>query len=206
MARVTKFDRDEANTGHIVRHAVTPEEVEQAFANHPLVVLDTQTGQTVWMQNLPAPALSGPVLTRDRVWVATAEGLRGFSLLLGQEPRLVACTPAKGRIICEGDRLACLAGANEWVVADAESGAITARLPNVAAGIPPILVDDAAVYYTTDAIQRYDLRSKQSTMWAKVTATFPGTVVTPMIMVDSHLLFATDKRGFVCMKPKKGQP
>jgi hypothetical protein len=34
--RATKFDWDEANTGHIALHDVTLEEVEQAFANDPL--------------------------------------------------------------------------------------------------------------------------------------------------------------------------
>ena len=42
MARAAKFDWDDANTGHIARHSVTPEVVEQAFANHPLVVLATR--------------------------------------------------------------------------------------------------------------------------------------------------------------------
>jgi uncharacterized DUF497 family protein len=41
MARA-KFDWDEANIGHIARHGVTPEEVEQAFANDPLAVLAEQ--------------------------------------------------------------------------------------------------------------------------------------------------------------------
>lgn len=30
------FDWDEANVGHIARHSVTPEEVEQVFANDPM--------------------------------------------------------------------------------------------------------------------------------------------------------------------------
>jgi uncharacterized DUF497 family protein len=34
-----KFDWDDANTGHIARHGVTQDEVEQALANDPLVVL-----------------------------------------------------------------------------------------------------------------------------------------------------------------------
>jgi len=42
MARAAKFDWDDANTGHIARHGVTTEEVEEALANHPLVVLATQ--------------------------------------------------------------------------------------------------------------------------------------------------------------------
>ena len=42
VQRATKFDWDNQNTGHIARHGVTPEEVEQAFANDPLVVLAVQ--------------------------------------------------------------------------------------------------------------------------------------------------------------------
>lgn len=42
MARAAEFDWDEANTRHIARHGVTPREVEEAFANDPLVVLTTQ--------------------------------------------------------------------------------------------------------------------------------------------------------------------
>ena len=30
------FDWDEANIGHVARHDITPEEVEQAFANDPM--------------------------------------------------------------------------------------------------------------------------------------------------------------------------
>jgi len=39
---VAKFDWDDANIGHIARHGVTPEEVEQAFANDPLAVVAEQ--------------------------------------------------------------------------------------------------------------------------------------------------------------------
>jgi len=42
VSRAAKFEWDDANTAHIARHGVTREEVEQAFANHPLVVLATQ--------------------------------------------------------------------------------------------------------------------------------------------------------------------
>jgi uncharacterized DUF497 family protein len=42
MPRGRKFDWDDANTDHLARHGVTPEEVEQAFANDPLVVLASQ--------------------------------------------------------------------------------------------------------------------------------------------------------------------
>jgi uncharacterized protein len=39
VSHAQKFDWDDANIGHIARHGVAAEEVEQAFANDPLVVL-----------------------------------------------------------------------------------------------------------------------------------------------------------------------
>ncbi len=45
MKRAARFDWDAANVGHIARHGVTPAEVEQAFANDPLVVLASQKRQ-----------------------------------------------------------------------------------------------------------------------------------------------------------------
>ena len=42
MARGAQFDWDDANTGHVARHGVTTEEVEQALANDPLLVLAAQ--------------------------------------------------------------------------------------------------------------------------------------------------------------------
>ncbi len=42
MASALKFDWDDANAGHVAKHGVTPEEVEQAFANDPLIVLAAQ--------------------------------------------------------------------------------------------------------------------------------------------------------------------
>ena len=38
MARAVKLDWDDANVGHIARHGVTPDEVEQAFANRTLAL------------------------------------------------------------------------------------------------------------------------------------------------------------------------
>ena len=42
MAAQGKFDWGDWNRGHIARHEVTPEEVEQAFANNPLALLATK--------------------------------------------------------------------------------------------------------------------------------------------------------------------
>jgi hypothetical protein len=39
--------------------------------------------------------------------------------------------------------------------------------------------------------------------WVKLAASRPGRMTSPMIQVDSHLLFGTAKRGLVGMKPKE---
>ncbi len=44
MDRAVKFDWNDANVGHIAKHGVTPDEVEQAFANHPLALAVQKRG------------------------------------------------------------------------------------------------------------------------------------------------------------------
>jgi outer membrane protein assembly factor BamB len=173
-------------------------------AKQGLQAIDRSTGQTLWTEKLDSPPLTGPVISGDRVWVGSVEGLRGYSLVQGEAPRVVECGPVMGRIIAEGERLVCVTAAGELIVADAEKGTITARIPDVNTSVGPILAGDTLLYAAKDSLVRYDLRTKQGALWAKISATWPGTIVTPMIMVDSHVLFGTDKRGFVCYKPKKG--
>lgn len=169
-----------------------------------LVVMDRASGQILWTEKLPSRPLTGVVIAGDRVWVGTAEGLRGYSLVQGEAPQVVDCGPVTGRIIAEGERLVCVTASGELIVVDAEKGTIAARLSGVNTSVGPILAGDTLLYAAKDSLVRYDLRTKQGTLWAKISATWPGTLVTPMIMVDSHVLFGTDKRGLVCYKPKKG--
>ena len=77
------------------------------------------------------------------------------------------------------------------------------HIPGAITSVPPILVDDALLYYTKGSIQRYDLQTGNKTEWAKITSDFPGTLTTPMVMMSSHLFFATDREGFVCFKPQR---
>jgi uncharacterized protein len=49
MADVLRFDWDQANKGHIVSHHVTPEEVEQVFANDEIDIdYDVIGGEERW--------------------------------------------------------------------------------------------------------------------------------------------------------------
>ena len=60
------------------------------------------------------------------------------------------------------------------------------------------------LYCTKNSIQRFDLGSKKSALWASVTPDFPGAIVSPMVMMNSNVFCGTEIEGFVCFKPKKG--
>ncbi len=193
-----------AETGSSVGAPAVSGDLVVVAAIQGLQAIDRANGKILWTEKLPSPPLTGAVILGDRVWVGTAEGLRGYSLVQGEAPRVVDCGPVTGRIIADGERLVCVTASGELIVADAEKGTIAARLPGVNTSVGPILAGDTLLYAAKDSLVRYDLRTKQGALWAKVTATFPGLLTTPMIMVDSHVLFGTDKSGLVCMKPKKG--
>ena len=66
-----------------------------------------------------------------------------------------------------------------------------------------MLAESSLLYLAQDAIKRFDFASGKSELWAKLAASWPGRMTSPMIQVDSHLFFGTAKRGLVCMKPKE---
>ena len=78
MASAAKFDWDDANTGHIARHGVLPEEVEQAFANDPLLVIAAQkrSGEDrvlcAGMTNAGRPLQFVYTMRRGRIRIITA--------------------------------------------------------------------------------------------------------------------------------------
>ena len=168
-----------------------------------LAVLDSVGGETLWQQPLTSAPRSGAVLLGERVWVALADGIHGFSLLKGN-PLQVQCDPRQGRLIWDGSEVACMTESGGVIVANADTGKVLAKASDVNGSVPPILASDSLLYYSKDSLETLDVRSGKSIPWAKVVPTWPGTIVTPMIMVDSHVFFGTDKRGLICYKPKKG--
>jgi len=77
------------------------------------------------------------------------------------------------------------------------------RVAGALTSLPPVLTDDAALFSAEGSLRHYDLRSQKDSQWALIRASFPGRLVSPMIVADSHVFFATDKKGLVCMKPKR---
>jgi len=169
-----------------------------------VVAVDRCSGQVRWQSPLPSAPQTGPVLAAEKVWVGHAGGVSAARLADGKEPVTVACGNVSGTLVCDSDRLACVTSDGQLVVLNPATGDESARFADAVVGLAPLLAGDAMLYCAKGSIQRYDFAAAKAERWAKITASWPGNIVTPLVMVDSHVFFATDKRGFVCMKPKKG--
>jgi len=167
------------------------------------VVLDEVDGSVLMERPLPSAPTTGPVYAAGRIWIGQAGGLVGSSLQADERDVTVACGDPMGALAANGDRLAFKAADGAIVVVDAAAARETLRLTDAAGSVPPVLTDDALLYVADGSIRHYDLRLGENTQWAVIRSSFPGLLTSPMAVVDSHVFFATDKKGLVCMKPRK---
>jgi outer membrane protein assembly factor BamB len=199
-----------ANVGRCVGAPVLQSDVVLVSVESPpsIKAIDLCTGGVRWEKSLASTPLTAPLVPGNgsadslrRVWVGQADGIEIFNVPSGREVTResltelppVACGPVVAPLVSTDNWVACVTKAGDMVIMDVETVKEVARLPKARG---------ALLYYTDDAINRYDLRTKKAAQWLALKASWPGTVVAPMIMVDSHLLLATDKEGFVCLKPR----
>jgi outer membrane protein assembly factor BamB len=192
-----------ADVGPIVgAPAIAGDLLAVAVRNPPSVLaLDLESHQALWSRPLPSAPRTGPIVLNDRVWVATAGAVHGLSLVHDEPPFTINADAVQ--LVSDDLHLACTTQSGTILVINPQSGAALPPIPDVTPAVPPLLAGDAMLYYARDSIRRFDLTSNQSTLWTKVQPSWLGTMRSPMIMIDSHLLFATDKRGLICMKPRK---
>jgi len=167
-----------------------------------LAALDAHTGAKLWERPLPTTPQTGCVLTAGRVWVGLPEGVRGEGILDSSPPVFIPCGPLACLPVFDRERIACVTAAGEVLLLRPDDGQEIGRIKDVAGSYPPLLAESSLLYLSKDAIKRFDFASGNSEQWAKLAASWPGRMTSPMVQVDSHLLFGTEKRGLVCMKPK----
>lgn len=168
-----------------------------------VVALDTSTGLLLWTQTLTAIPTTNPVYASNRVWIGYADQITGFSLVNGYQNYTVKNVTADSKMVTNGTYVTLAAKSGEIIVIDADTGKENARIPDAVTEFPPLLIGNSLLYYTDRSIQRYDINTAANIQWTPLRVSWPGKPTSPMIMVDSHLLFATDQRSLICMKPKK---
>jgi outer membrane protein assembly factor BamB len=148
------------------------------------------------------------VVIDDVVLLGMAEGLTGYSLLNGEKVWSVPCGRVR-HLLRATDRLAaCVTASSELVMVDYAKGKEVKRVPNVVPTVAPMRAGDALLFYERpspkkESIQRWDLTNirKEPKQWARTS--WLGKIRTPLVGVESHVYFTTDKRGLVCLKPSR---
>lgn len=167
-----------------------------------LVALDAFNGAVLWSRPLPSAPTTGPAFAGGKVWVGQPNGLQGYGLVEGVAPSSLDCGSAPAALVHDATRLACVTDAGELIFVDPQAAREVARIKEGVRALPPLLAGSACLYVTENALQLYDFETQKSTQWAQMRSSWPGVVLTPMIMVQSHVFLATDMKGFVCMRPR----
>lgn len=181
-----------------------------AIENKPtLVALDLRSGKTLWSTALTGSPRTGPVFAGDKLWVGSNSGLAAYDLVTGkelhkEELRAAKCGPVTVPLVCNDKLVAVLNETGEIVLISSETAEETGRIAGADKNKPPVLAEDALLYYDATGIKYCKLgqRRLSSKTWLNLEI-FNAKVTSPAIIVKSHVYFATDTLGFVCVKPRK---
>ncbi len=168
-----------------------------------IIVFDSDQGAEIYREKIQPEITTGPMLKNGRIWVGTDKGLKSVSLITGEEEFYIEAGPAVGRIIGDSTRVCCVTSKGELLIADTATGKERKRLTDAVGEFPPLLTTNALLYNAQNAVNIYDFNTDTAGQWTRLRASWPGLMATPMIMIESHVFFATDKKGLICMKPKK---
>ncbi len=170
-----------------------------------LSALDAINGARLWTQPLSSAPTTGPVFAAGRVWVGVADGVSGFRLVGDSEEVHIPCGRATSRLVLGGSLVACTTERGDAVLIDPYKGEVATTIRGVAPGLPPVVTHDEVLYFTENDLRRCDLNTGMHGGERWYLTRWMGKVVAPAVVNGSHLLFATEERGLVCLKPKVQQ-
>jgi outer membrane protein assembly factor BamB len=99
------------------------------------------------------------------------------------------------RLSLQDRRAAYVNKAMELVVLDVSRGECLKKVSGATVPAPPVFSGESILYATSTGIRRYDFAEDDSTEWLSLAGL--GSMTSPMIVADSTLFFATDRRGLV---------
>ncbi|MEX0885044.1 MAG: hypothetical protein WD009_01275, partial [Phycisphaeraceae bacterium] len=119
----------------------------------------------------------------------------------GGQRYAVGDAAAVDRLVVEGDRVAWTSEAGRAYVLDARSGSVEVEVEGVEPAYAPLLAEAGMLVWVEGALSWYDFEAGESRYWTRITASWPGLPETPPVMVGRHVLFATELRGLVGVRP-----
>lgn len=190
-------------------HAPTPNHALLVAAIHEpaaLAALDSPTGRELWRVALSSPAVAAPVVTREIVYVCTAQGVEAHSVASGQ--------PAPNWKLEGGGATAeCLLLRNELIYTNTqgevvrlerEDGSVISRTPGALPGYAPTLARGAVLYPVKGALARLPLEGDDGpSAWMDLSALSDKPPSSPLVLHDSCVYFGLP--GCALVRAGKGE-
>ncbi|NLW51711.1 MAG: PQQ-binding-like beta-propeller repeat protein [Candidatus Brocadiaceae bacterium] len=173
-----------------------------ASAPGSVLALDALSGERLWTQSLETPPRTGPVFAAGRVWVGLEDGLAGLDPTGDSQALRVPCGAVSARLAFNDVRLACVTDDGRIHLVDPYQGEVLAGVEGALAGLPPVLTHDELLYFTADDLRRWNLNAPQAGSERWSLTRWMGDVLAPAVVIESHVLFPTLRRGLVCLKPE----
>lgn len=160
-----------------------------------LLVLDKDTGATLWQVKLDHPPTAGPVVSGKVVIVATAEAMEARQLVDGSLIwRSDVPGPESAFVLSEG-RIAYISSSGTLTVLRERDGKSEASIPNAGTFFPPSLMNNSILYATENALMRYQLGEGTTSVW--MDTSWFGSLTSPLVMDAGSVYFASQRRGLV---------
>jgi len=168
--------------------------------NTALMALDDSTGTVLWRVPLKETPLFGPVRLPKGIVLATPKGIAVHKIVDGSVAWAVDCGPLAAPLNADADHIAAITQSGELIVLAASDGKQLAKVSDVAGRVPPLLVGDKVLFVNKD-LTLLRLGEDLPVQWARTK--WLGEVKTPLVLLGSHIYFATDAKGVVCIGPGK---
>lgn len=170
-----------------------------------LLALDDGTGTVLWKVALAEPPLSAPLRLPRAVVLTTGKVLALHRIVDGSVAWMgledCGAVPAfLSPAVADADRVAAVTAATKLAVYRTSDGERLPR-PYPAWSRPPVLRLPHGVLFAFNDIQFLGDDAEAPRQWARTG--WLGRFLTPLILFDSHIYSATDKRGVVCLGPRQ---
>ncbi|MFP4058067.1 MAG: PQQ-binding-like beta-propeller repeat protein [Candidatus Brocadiia bacterium] len=170
-----------------------------AATDGALLALDDSTGTPLWQVGLDDPPLFGPLRRDKRILLPTRGGLAAHRIVDGRREwtHPLASIPGFFRPPVAGERqVHAVTAASTLLSLDLEGGReLRGALP-AWPRVQPLWVGDGVLYAARE-LMFLGADAEEPRQWARTG--WLGRFLTPLILHDSHVYFATDKYGVICL-------
>jgi hypothetical protein len=173
-----------------------------ALTSPPRVqALRAADGSALWQGALKAAPTTGPVAMGRFVAVGTKAGVQVLAVGSGRTAWSGDCGEVAGRLAVDESALVAVTASRELVVHSWDGKERVRRRKDLAEGISPAQCGDCVLVFEGGNLASIDIPSGGAFSVVLPAMAWLGRVRTPLVVLDSHLYFATEKKGLVCIKP-----